>query len=131
MSVSDDSEISQVYPSRPERDTSWKKQNVLAMACVGIGGALFLNSKSNRTDPDQFKLLKAIGKASAGVAVASFTRKRWRILCMNARVANSAAAIEDWIFHWICLVNNNGSDVGDHYRQLVAPRKVSLSRGLG
>lgn len=31
---------------------------------------------------------------------------------MNARVANSAEAIEDWIFHWICLVHNNKNGGG-------------------
>ena len=45
---------------------------------------------------------------------------------MNARIANSAAATEDWILQWICLVNNNGSEMDAGYKQFISPRKVSL-----
>ena len=41
---------------------------------------------------------------------------------MNAKVSNSAEATQDWIFSWICLVNEN-SAVTD--KQLPMPVKVS------
>mmetsp|Transcript_11861 Transcript_11861/g.25276 ORF Transcript_11861/g.25276 Transcript_11861/m.25276 type:complete len:896 (-) Transcript_11861:106-2793(-) len=99
-------------------DSSWKKSHLLAMAGIAAGSIFFLTSKSKMTTHDQMKFVKVTGKAAAGVATASFVRKRWRILCMNARVANSADALEDWIFHWICLGNSDGG-----YKRLLAPRK--------
>ena len=106
------------------RDKSWKTSQKLVVAGIAIGGAYILSckSKENTDIAKQSTLLVFAGNATAGVATASFIRKRWRILCMNARVANTADAIEDWIFHWICLVNDSGSDTG-----LLAPRKVSFS----
>ena len=50
------------------------------------------------THAEQFKDLEVADKAAAGATTASFLflRKRCRVLCMNARVTNSADAIEEW-----------------------------------
>mmetsp|Transcript_25233 Transcript_25233/g.45408 ORF Transcript_25233/g.45408 Transcript_25233/m.45408 type:complete len:893 (-) Transcript_25233:190-2868(-) len=125
MSVSEESESSQVL-SELGKDRSWKRSQILAIAGITVGGAFFLTSKSKRTNHEQIKVLKVAGKAVAGVATASFIRKRWRILCMHARVANSADVIEEWIFQWICLGN---SDAG--YKQLRAPRKSIFWYSIG
>jgi len=134
VSLSDDSETSNaIQPSSSsdmERDTSWRKYKLLVLASVTMGGTYFLTSSksSKETNQDQYKLVAIAGKAAVGVATASFIRKRWRILTMNARVADSAEAIETWIFGWICLVNNNKeprkNDIG--HKKLLAPRKYLL-----
>ncbi|KAL7533309.1 hypothetical protein ACHAXR_005165 [Thalassiosira sp. AJA248-18] len=123
-SISEDSEL--ISSSvEIEQDKSWRRSQLLAITGVAIGGAFCLVSNSNNKtrNDEQFRLLQVTGKAVVGLATASFIRKRWRILTMNARVANSADAIEDWIFHWICLGNSNGSGSDARYNQLLAPRK--------
>jgi hypothetical protein len=87
--------------------------------------------KSKRDDRDErYEILKLSGRVALGAATASYIRKRWRIIWIDARVADSAAVMEDWIFDWICLVNNNGSELDARYagyKQLMSPRKVSVS----
>lgn len=97
------------------------------MVAVGvtIGSAVALLSRL-RANHVHLDLLPLAGKASAGMATAALIRRQWRILCMNARIANSAAATEDWILQWICLVNNNGSEMDAGYKQFISPRKVSI-----
>ncbi len=97
----------------------------MAVVGVTIGSAFVLTSRL-RTNHVQFDFLPLAGKASAGMATALLIRRQWRIICMNARVANSAAATEDWILQWICLVNNNGSEMDAGYKQFISPRKVRL-----
>lgn len=121
-SYSEDNEPAHPPTVEVEESESWKRQRaLLALAGIAAGGAtIVLSSRSKRSSREQVQIAKVAGKAVVGVSAASFVRKRWRILTMNARVANSADAIEEWIFGWICLGN---SDSG--YKQLLAPRKVS------
>ena len=101
---------------------------------LSLGGAaavIILISKSKRRNTS-FKL---VGNVTLGMATASCIRKRWRIFCINARIADTAAATEDWIFNWICLVNDNDNkpsssismtdDAARRQRQL---RTISRSR---
>jgi hypothetical protein len=132
-STSNDSETSQDMVqslSKHRAKTSWKKSQLLALAGVTAGGALMLTLKSKRTFDEQHKILNLAGRAAVGAATASYIRRRWRILCIDARVADSAAATEDWILNWICLVNNNGSGIDAGYKKLLMPRKVGLSTCL-
>mmetsp|Transcript_19278 Transcript_19278/g.43477 ORF Transcript_19278/g.43477 Transcript_19278/m.43477 type:complete len:874 (-) Transcript_19278:1776-4397(-) len=78
----------------------------LIFAAGLAGGTLVLSSRNRRTT--QVKLVSA-GRTLSCLAVISFVRKRWRIICMNARIANSAEVAEDWILSWILLVNKTGS----------------------
>lgn len=134
VSLSDDSETSTaLQPSSDiERDSSWRKSKLLILASIALGGSYFLTTKSSKetTNQEQYKLVAIASKAAVGVTTASFIRKRWRILTMNARVADSAEAIETWIFGWICLVNNNKeprkNDIGIGHKKLLAPRKSLL-----
>mmetsp|Transcript_19062 Transcript_19062/g.41528 ORF Transcript_19062/g.41528 Transcript_19062/m.41528 type:complete len:945 (+) Transcript_19062:239-3073(+) len=131
MSNSEESESSHALvldeePTTGAKDGYWKRTQLLAMAgSIVIGGSAFFfvtPSSKKPTPHEQFEVLKVATKASAGIVTLSFVRKRWRILCTNARVANSADAIEDWIFHWICLGSNNGDNAG-YTKQLLAPKK--------
>lgn len=129
ISTSNDSETSQdMCQSSEHKDkSSWKKSNMLALAGVTAGGALVLTLKSRRACNEQYNILKLAGRAAVGAATASYIRRRWRIFCIDARIADSGAKTEDWILNWICLVNNNGSDVDAGYKQLVLPRKVGAT----
>jgi len=132
MSTSDDSETFRTPDTIvPRNDQSWRRTQFLAVSGIAIGGVYFLTSRTRSRELEQAKVVKVAGKVAIGAATASFIRKRWRILTMNARLANSEAAVEDWIFHWVCLVNKNGADVDSGYRQLLAPRKVSASPKVG
>ncbi|KAL9181884.1 hypothetical protein ACHAXT_012227 [Thalassiosira profunda] len=126
VSVSEDSEASQA-PLEPERGQSKRASKALAVTGVVVGGALLVSSQSKRDRLEQVKLLQNASKIAAGVATASFVRNRWRTLCMNARVANSADALEDWIFGWICLGNNDQSG----YKQHLVPRKSMVWFSVG
>ena len=126
ISNSEESEPSQALNDVEKEDKSWKTSQILAVTGVAIGSAFFLSSKHKTVDQEQSKLLKVAGKAATVAATATFLRKRWRILCMNARVESSADVIEDWIFDWICLSNNNRSG-NARYQRLHAPKKVSVS----
>ena len=121
VSVSEDSEASQA-PLEVERGQSKRAWKVLVTTGVVVGGALLISFQSKRDRQEQVKLLQNASKIAVGVATASYVRNRWRTLCMNARVANSADALEDWIFGWICLGNNDQSG----YKQPLVPRKVRL-----
>ena len=44
---------------------------------------------------------------------------------MKERVANSADALEDWIFNWICLVNNNKGPADGAETKLLTHRKMN------
>jgi hypothetical protein len=128
-SASSDSEATHVATAvRPPR---WKKSRILALAGVAAGGALALMLKSKRdTRDERYDILMLSGRVALGAATASYIRRRWRIICIDARVADSAAATEDWIFDWLCLVNNNGSELDARYashKQLLSPRKVGAS----
>ena len=108
---------------------------------LSLGGAaavVILISKSEQRDAS-FKL---VGNVTLGMATASCIRKRWRIFCINARIADTAAATEDWIFNWICLVNDNDNnnkpssyismtdDAARQQRQLRAISRSSRSKNL-
>ena len=88
-----------------------------------------LKSKRDTRD-ERYDILMLSGRVALGAATASYIRRRWRIICIDARVADSAAATEDWIFDWLCLVNNNVSELDARYashKQLLSPRKVGAS----
>ena len=121
LSTSNDSETSQ---DMVQSLSSWKKSNMLALAGVTAAGTLMLTLKSRGACDEQYNILKLAGRAAVGAATASYIRRRWRIFCIDARIADSGAKTEDWILNWICLVNNNGSEVDAGYKQLVLPRKV-------
>ena len=87
------------------------------------GGALLLTSRNKPTI--QLKLVSA-GRALSCLAVMRVVRKRWRILCMNARIANSAEVAEDWILSWILLVNKTGST-----DKFIPSRKVRTVSTIG
>jgi len=129
MSTSNDSETSQdMCQSSEHKDkSSWTKSSMLALAGVTAGGALMLTLKSRKACNEQYKILKLAGRGAVGAATASYIRRRWRIFCIDARIADSGAKTEDWILNWICLVNNNGSEVDAGYKQLVLPRKVGAT----
>jgi hypothetical protein len=129
LSGSNDSKTSQdmVQSLYEHRDkSSWKMSKMLALAGASAGGAIMLMLKSRRAYDEQYEILKLAGRAAVGAATASYIRRRWRIFCIDARVADSAAATEEWILNWICLVNINGSEVDAGYKQLVLPRKVGV-----
>ena len=134
LSSSDDSETSQILSSSSESRSGKRPLMLVLAAGITFGGSYLLTSSSSKqrettTNQEHVKLLTTVGKAAATVVTASFIRKRWRILTMNARVANSSCAIEEWIFGWIVLVNNNKHSTDDtvgYKQQLNAPRKSLL-----
>ena len=83
-----------------------------------VGGTLLLSSRNRPTT--QVKLVSA-GRTFGCLAVITLVRKRWRILCMNARIANSAEVAEDWILSWILLVNKTAGSSSDKF---IPSRKV-------
>jgi hypothetical protein len=105
-----------------ESDRSIGRLRLLTFAFLGIGATFYLTTTS-KTKDERIQLAKSAGKMTLGVATASLVRKRWRILTMNARLANSGDAIEDWIMQWICLIHGNN---GSEERQLHARRKVRV-----
>ena len=94
-------------PRTNRRRETLKRSSMVLLVTLGIGGACFASSKY-RTEVDYGRLLRVSGKATTAAAVTSFVRRRCRLLFMQARLAHSADAVEDWIFNWICLVNDNG-----------------------
>lgn len=103
--------------------TRWRKSTILTVTLgLGVTYCYSTGKIKESTTSERIQMLKSAGKISAGLYAARFIRKRWRTFCMNARVSNSAESIQDWIFSWICLVNENtaASD-----RQLFMPEKVS------
>jgi acetyl esterase/lipase len=112
-----------VSRSNQTNGTSWKTHHLVAIT-IGVGGVALLSRRSNDRE-GQIQVLKTTGKVAAAMTTASFIRKRWRILCMNARVANSAEALEDWIFHWICLVNNKKGPADGAGTKLLTHRKMN------
>lgn len=105
-----------------ESDRSIGRLRLLTFAFLGIGATFYMTTTS-KTKDERIQLAKSAGKMTLGVATASLVRKRWRILTMNARLANSGDAIEDWIMQWICLIHGNN---GSEERQLHARRKVRV-----
>lgn len=124
-SSSSEIETQQIQSSRSNQAgrSSWKTHQLVAFT-IGIGGVALLSRRSNDRE-GQMQILKTTGKVAAAVTAASFIRKRWRILCINARVSNSAEAVEDWIFHWICLVNNKNDPSDVSGTKLLTHRKVN------
>lgn len=119
--------IQSTVPSRVNHagGSSWKTHQLVAIT-IGIGGgAALLSPRRSNDRKDQIYILKTTGKVVAAMATASIVRKRWRILCMNARVANSADALEDWIFHWIVLVNKKGPSDDAIGTKLMTHRKLN------
>jgi hypothetical protein len=100
---------------------------------ISLGlGVTYYSSTGNRvrnmTTSERMQLLKSAGKFTAGLFTIRFARSWWRQFCMNARVSNSSEAVQDWIFQWICLVNENAGASTD--RQLFVPEKVSWRSGM-
>ena len=102
----------------------WRTSRMLTI-CLGLGLTYYSSSEriKEMTVSERIQLMKSAGKISVGFFMARSIRNRWRILCMNARVSNSAEAIQDWIFSWICLVNENSAGTD---KQLFMPEKVSI-----
>ena len=127
-SSSSEYETIAALPSHSNRTNSpsWKTHQLVAIT-IGVGGVAMLSRRLNDRDDreGQIQVLKTTGKVAAAMTTASFIRKRWRILCMNARVTDSAEALEDWIFNWICLVNNNKSPADGAGKKLMTHRKMN------
>ena len=105
-------------------DKRLKRSTILSVSLgLGITYYYFAGRFRDMTTLERILMIKSAGKVSVGLFVARSIRSRWRSLCMNSRVSNSAEAIQDWIFNWICLVNENTAGVD---KQLFMPEKVSL-----
>ena len=104
-------------------DKRWKKSTILTVS-LGLGITYYYSAGRFRdmTTFERIQVIKSAGRVSVGLLVARSIRSRWRTLCMNSRVSNSAEAIQDWIFSWICVVNENTAGVD---KQLFMPEKVS------
>mmetsp|Transcript_4026 Transcript_4026/g.6123 ORF Transcript_4026/g.6123 Transcript_4026/m.6123 type:complete len:939 (-) Transcript_4026:504-3320(-) len=120
-----ETQLLSTLPSRynQTKSPSWKTHQLVAMT-IGVGGVVLLSRRSSDKD-GQIQVLKTTGKVAAAMTTASFIRKRWRIICMKERVANSADALEDWIFNWICLVNNNKGPADGAGSKLLTHRKMN------
>lgn len=109
---------------------SWKMSRFFAIS-LGLGVTYYSstgNRVRNMTTSERMQLLKSAGKFTAGLFTIRFVRSWWRQFCLNARVSNSSEAVQDWIFQWICLVNENAGASTD--RQLFVPEKVSWRSGM-
>ena len=119
------SENSSVFSLRSNQanNSSWRTRPLLALT-IGVGGIAMLTRRSDDRE-GQLQVLKTTGKVAATMTVASFIRKRWRIICMKERIANSADALEDWIFKWICLVNDNKGPANGAGAKLLTHRRLN------
>lgn len=103
--------------------TRWRKSTMLTVT-LGMGAIYYSKDKiKDATTAQRIQMLKSVGKMTVGLVAAKFVRLRWRTMCTNARVSDSAESIQDWIFSWICLVNENSAGAD---RQMFMPEKVRL-----
>mmetsp|Transcript_9798 Transcript_9798/g.20592 ORF Transcript_9798/g.20592 Transcript_9798/m.20592 type:complete len:933 (+) Transcript_9798:119-2917(+) len=87
--------------------SGWTWISLFAFAGVGFGISSYLTIQSRpKNSEDRLQFLKSAGKVTMVALASKLIRKRWRIMCMNARLADSAGTIEDWVFRWICLVHD-------------------------
>mmetsp|Transcript_15385 Transcript_15385/g.25179 ORF Transcript_15385/g.25179 Transcript_15385/m.25179 type:complete len:920 (-) Transcript_15385:1666-4425(-) len=120
-----ETQIRSPMPARSNQtnNPSWKTHQLVALT-IGVGGLALLSRRSNDRE-GQMQVMKTTGKVAAALTAASYIRKRWRIICMKERVASSADALEDWIFKWICLVNNNKDPADGAGAKLLTHRKMN------
>ncbi|KAL3791744.1 hypothetical protein HJC23_007511 [Cyclotella cryptica] len=109
---------------------SWTKSVFVVALGLGVACYCSTNAKTRTTTTsERVQVLKSGGKVTSGLVAMAFIRRRWRTLCTNARVSDSAEAIRHWIFQWICLVNENSVVNTDH--QLFMPEKHNSWYSIG
>lgn len=114
-----------------------KQVGVLAACCwnwsfagVGLSISWYLATQSRpKNSENRLQFLKSAGKVTIIALASTQIRKKWRVLCMNARLADSAGSIEDWIFHWICLVHDEKHGSGKKRDYETNQRKDSRKVG--
>ncbi|KAL7518024.1 hypothetical protein ACHAWX_002890 [Stephanocyclus meneghinianus] len=108
----------------------WKKSVFAVTIGLGIGFYYSAGFKArNTTTSERVQVLTSGGKMTTGLVAMTVIRRRWRTFCMNARVSDSAEAIQHWIIQWICLVNGNSERNAD--RQFFMPEKYDSWYSIG
>ena len=95
--------------------SSWRRPNAVVLGLLaGLGAGIFVSrrEKAQKSDFDQQrKILSTAAKVTGGVVAASYVRRGWRILGINARLTHTSTALEDWQHQWV-LVTSIGSGAG-------------------
>lgn len=116
------SEAKHVTPSTGEDDggehqisSSWRRPNAVVLGLLaGLGAGIVVSRREKAQQSDfgqQRRILSTAAKVTGGVVAASYVRRGWRILGINARLTHTTTALEDWQHQWV-LVTSIGSGAG-------------------
>jgi hypothetical protein len=99
--------------------SSWRRPNAVVLGLLaGLGAGIFVSrrEKVQQSDFDQQrKILSTAAKVTGGFVAASYVRRGWRILGINARLTHTTTALEDWQHQWV-LVTSIGDGVGSQQK---------------
>lgn len=94
---------------------SWRRPSVIVLGLVtGLGAGLVLTREpKSKDDYDQERrLLATTAKVTGAVIAASYVRRGWRILGINARITHTTTALEDWQHQWVLVQSIGNSPTG-------------------
>jgi len=94
---------------------SWRRPSVIVLGLVtGLGAGLVLTrDPRSKDDYDQERrLLATTAKVTGAVVAASYVRRGWRILGINARITHTTTALEDWQHQWVLVQSIGNSPTG-------------------
>eukprot|EP00978_Attheya_sp_CCMP212_P024578 scaffold77469_cov50-Attheya_sp.AAC.3 len=93
--------------TRMDKRKSGRKLKIVGVSLAAIGTALWVG-KTVKTKQDGIEAARTAGKAIIVTSSAILIRRGWMIICMNARLANSSAAIEEWRHQWLVFKSSGG-----------------------
>ena len=95
--------------------SSWRRPNAVVLGLLaGLGAGIVVSRREKAQQSDfgqQRRILSTAAKVTGGVVAASYVRRGWRILGINARLTHTTTALEDWQHQWV-LVTSIGSGAG-------------------
>jgi hypothetical protein len=93
--------------TRVDKRNSGRKLKIVGVSLAAMGTAFWVG-KTVKTKQDGIEAARTAGKAIIVTSSAILIRRGWMIICMNARLANSSAAIEEWRHQWLVFKSSGG-----------------------
>jgi hypothetical protein len=93
--------------TRVDKRNSGRKLKIVGVSLAAMGTAFWVG-KTVKTKQDGIEAARTAGKAIIVTTSAMLIRRGWMIICMNARLANSSAAIEEWRHQWLVFKSSGG-----------------------
>lgn len=97
--------------------SSWRRPNAVVLGLIaGLGAGVIVSRREKAQSKDDYdqqrRILATVAKVTGGIVAASYVRRGWRVLGINARLTHTTTALEDWQHQWVLVQSIGNSPTG-------------------